>query len=93
MIIGGIATALILIITVTMSLGLGSLRSKADKEAGRTVLARGRMMFYGCLYAGVALGIIGAIAGVGWLRDFGLFIVFVGIAICLAVVVMSATQR
>lgn len=93
MVIGGIATALILIITVTMSLGFGVMRSRADKEAGRSLLARGRILLYSCLYGGAAIGTIGAIGGVGWVEDFGLLVIFIGIAIWIAVAVMSAFQR
>jgi predicted exporter len=77
MAIAYIALGAMFVIMIFRSVGVGAIQSRGLKEEGKPKQARYRMAWLAMLWSGVVVGVIGASAGIQFLRVIGI-VVFIG---------------
>ena len=78
--IADVAIVLIFALMIVPAVGFGILRSRWDRQGGRPMMARARILMLSSLYGGAAVMLLGEAKGVSEIRDFGIFVLVAGVA-------------
>jgi hypothetical protein len=91
--IGEIAIILILVLMIVPAVGFGILRSRWDRQGGRRMVARARIIMLSSLFGGVAIMLVGQETNVWEIRDVGICILVVGVAASIVQIIVAGAGK